>query len=246
MNGFDALKPLKVTFQILRYKPGQIDTPRPQDFTVTFTPHMTVLDGLEQIRLNQDTTLMYRHCCHHASCGTCACTINGSPGLSCTTRIADLKTKTITLAPLDNHPCLGDLAVDMTSFFREMDPKWKYLRKCEKATPARTPQGVDQLQRLENCIECGCCVAACPVSASANAFMGPAVLAAVKNEIRNRPTALKEMINIAADPRGATMCQRHLACSRVCPSKVYPARHIADLQRAKSKLMPQKNAKQGG
>lgn len=205
-------------------------------------PHMTVLDGLEQIRLNQDATLMYRHCCHHASCGTCACTINGHPALACTTRIADLKSPSITLAPLENHPCLGDLAVDMTNFFRELDPQWKSLRKCEKATYRRTPQGINQLKRLENCIECGCCVAACPVSASATTFMGPAVLAAVNSEKRNRPSALKEMTKIAADPRGVAMCQRHLACSRVCPSKVYPARHIADLQRAVGLKSPHKGA----
>jgi succinate dehydrogenase/fumarate reductase-like Fe-S protein len=29
-----------------------------------------------------------------------------------------------------------------------------------------------QLMRLQNCIECGCCVAACPVSSDADAFMG--------------------------------------------------------------------------
>lgn len=205
---------------------------------------MTVLDGLEQIRLNQDPALMYRHCCHHASCGTCACTINGRPALACTTRIADLKTATITLAPLENYPCLGDLAVDMTTFFRELDPKWKSLRQCEKAAPARTPQGVNQLKRLENCIECGCCVSACPVTASAASFMGPAVLAAVSNEMRNHPTARKKMKKIAADPRGVTLCQRHLSCSRVCPSKVYPARHIADLQRAVGAEVLQIGAKQ--
>lgn len=193
---------------------------------------MTVLDGLEQIRLNLDATLMYRHCCHHASCGTCACTINGSPALACTARIADLETETITLAPLANHPCLGDLAVDMTSFFREWDPQWANLRTCEKTTAARTPQGIDQLMRLENCIECGCCVAACPVTGSSISFLGPAVLAAVNNEIRNRPAARTKLLEIASDPRGSAMCLRHLACSRVCPSKVFPARHIADLQRS--------------
>lgn len=34
-----------------------------------------------------------------------------------------------------------------------------------------------------------------------------------------------------AAPR-ASRCRRHLACSRVCPSEVRPARHIADLLRA--------------
>ena len=88
------------------------------------------------------------------------------------------------------------------------------------------------MTRLENCIECGCCEAACPVTSRSEPFMGPAVLAAVNNEMRNRPAAKKPLLRMAADSRGAAGCERHLACSRVCPSKVYPARHIADLQRA--------------
>lgn len=221
-----------VEFRILRFKPGRIDPPRFEGFQVTAEPMTTVLDGLEAIRLNKDPSLMYRHCCHHASCGTCACTINGKPSLACTTRIVDLQTPIVTLEPLARFDCLGDLAVDMRPFYKEMDPHWACLRHCEKASSARTPDGVARLVRLENCIECGCCVAGCPVTPESFEFMGPAVLAAANNEIRNRPAERKKMLQIAADRRGAAMCDRHLVCSRVCPSKVYPARHIADLKRA--------------
>ena len=225
-----------VEFRILRSKPGRIDPPEFQIFPVTAGSTTTVLDGLEEIRLTQDPTLIYRHCCHHASCGTCACTINGTPALACTTRIADLQTDPITLTPLAHLPCLGDLAVDMRPFFKEIDPDWTHIRQCENTNGDRIPQGVEKLVRLENCIECGCCAAACPVMSESEAFMGPAVLAAVSNEIRNReirkrPSQKEALLQKAADPRGAAMCRRHLACSRVCPSQVYPARHIADLQR---------------
>ncbi len=191
----------------------------------------TVLDGLEEIRLTQDPTLIYRHCCHHASCGTCACTINGTPALACTTRVADLQTDTVTLEPLAHLPCLGDLAVDMRPFFKEMDPGWANIRYNEETDKHRIPQGVDHLMRLENCIECGCCTTVCPLMSGAEGFLGPAVLSAVHNEIRNRPANREKLLQKAADPHGAPMCRRHLACSRVCPSKVYPARHIADLRR---------------
>ena len=220
-----------IEFRILRFKSDRIDPPRFERFSVTAGPMTTVLDGLEEIRLNKDATLMYRHCCHHASCGTCACTINGTPALACTTRIVDLKTLTVTLEPLAHLECLGDLAVDMRSFYKELDSGWANLRRCEKSTPARTPDGVAYLMRLENCIECGCCVAGCPVTPESREFMGPAVLAAMNNEIRNQPAGRKKLLQMAADRRGVAMCRRHLACSRVCPSKVYPARHIADLQR---------------
>ena len=225
-------KQTRKTFRILRDKPGRIEPPRHQLFQVQCTPETTVLEGLQQIRRTQDDSLMFRHCCHHASCGTCACTINGRPALACMTRVADIEDDTITLEPLANRVCLGDLAVDMTDFFTEIDPGWATLRACDQATADRTPEGVDQLKRLENCIECGCCTAACPVSGAAPSFTGPAVLAAINNEIRNRPESREQMLKMAAESRGASMCRRHLSCSRVCPSKVYPARHIADLQRA--------------
>ena len=226
------MKEQAFTFRILRFKPGRIDPPRYAEFLVRPRPKMTILDGLEQIRLSLDATLMYRHCCHHAACGTCACTINGTPALACTTRITELHSDIITLEPLVNYACLGDLAVDMASFFQEWDPQWLNVRSCEKATTDRTPRGIDQLTRLENCIECGCCVAACPVTSRSEPFMGPAALAAMNNEMRNRPAAKKSLLRMAADSQGADRCERHLVCSRVCPSKVYPARHIADLQRA--------------
>jgi len=228
-----------VTLRILRFKPDRIETPHYEDFKVRREPRMTVLDGLEQIRLNQDETLMYRHCCHHSSCGTCACTINGNPALACASRIADLQSDVITVSPLANHTCLGDLAVDMTSFFREMDPHWTNIRPCEGMTSNRIPEDVDQVVRLENCIECGCCVATCPVSATEGEFRGPTVLAAINNEIRNRPTSKQSLLRIANDARGVFKCQRHLVCSRVCPTRVYPARHIADLQRALDALSSQ-------
>ena len=71
-----------VTIRILRYKPNRIEPPRYQDFSLHAEPEMSVLDALEKIRLEQDNTLMYRHSCHHSSCGTCACRINGKERLT--------------------------------------------------------------------------------------------------------------------------------------------------------------------
>ena len=222
-------------FRILRFKPGRIDPPRYQDFKIDLRPDMSVLDALEQIRLTLDATLMYRHCCHHASCGTCACIINGTPALACTTRLADLESSTVDLAPLANMTCLGDLVIDMRGFFSDFDADWSVLKPIKTNDPNRTPEGVNQLIQFENCIECSCCVAACPVIPQSPEFMGPAALAALNNQLTKQPDQRSTLLKIAADARGADRCRRHLACSRVCPSKVYPARHIADLQRAIAK-----------
>lgn len=219
-------------FRILRYQPDRIDPPQQQIFEVTLESDKSVLDGLELIRLTRDDTLMYRHCCHHASCGTCACTINGMPALTCTTHMSDFDGDTIELAPLANLRCIGDLVVDMREFFEEFDVDWSNLKAIQSVSARQNPVGVDQVTQLENCIECASCIAACPVMPETHGFMGPAALAALNTELSKTPAQRKTLLKLAVGKRGAKRCRRHLACSRVCPSKVYPARHIADLQRA--------------
>jgi succinate dehydrogenase/fumarate reductase iron-sulfur protein len=127
-------------FRILRYKPGHIDPPVYQDFKVHLTPAMSVLDALESIRLTQDAGLMYRHCCHHASCGTCACSIDGVPALACTTRIEVPASGIITLEPLAQHRCVGDLAVDTAAFLQGLRPpvgRHSEMRRDPGFAPAR-------------------------------------------------------------------------------------------------------------
>ena len=219
-----------IEFRIERFKPGLIDPPRFQSFRLQVTAGMSVLDCLEQIRLTRDETLLYRHSCHHSACGTCACTINGIQRLACTTSVLELDTDIVVLEPLHGFTRLGDLVVDMTGFYRDIDPDWAVLRFAEPVKGAAGDSGVPL--RLEDCIECGCCVVACPVVHSEPCFLGPAALAALNNQIRNRPALRADLLTVAAADCGEKLCDRTLNCSRVCPTQVYPARHIAELRRA--------------
>jgi succinate dehydrogenase / fumarate reductase iron-sulfur subunit len=225
------MKPAKIIFRILRFKPGRIDPPRHQEFELAVGPHTTVLDSLEQLRLEQDSTLMYRHSCHHASCGTCACMINGVPRPACMTGVLDLGTATVTLEPLVGFRTVGDLVVDMRDFYADLSEEWSDLRTAEDKTGKRSPQSQPGPVRFENCIECGCCVAACPAVGDSDGFMGPAALAAIHNEMLKSPAKKTALLALADGERGQRLCRRALNCSRVCPTAVYPARHIADLRR---------------
>ena len=225
----------KTTFRILRHKPGHIDPPRFQEYIIEADPAASVLDGLEKIRLEQDHTLMYRRSCHHSSCGTCACKINGTERLTCITKIYELEGDTITLTPLEGFKPLGDLVVDMSRFSDGISEDWSYLRKAEEVNSADPTEDIGQFTRFENCIECGACVSACPVSHRNEAFMGPAVLAAINCELKKSPQKAKALIGLAGSERGEHLCERALNCSRVCPTNVYPARHIADLRRTLEK-----------
>jgi succinate dehydrogenase / fumarate reductase iron-sulfur subunit len=223
-----ALK--KITLRILRYKPGRIDPPRNQEFYLEIDPESSVLDALEEIRLKQDSTLMYRHSCHHSSCGTCACKIDGRERLTCITKIKELNAGTITLAPLDGFEAVGDLVVDISPFYNDISEDWSYIKDSASEGTDQPPEGMRVFRRFEDCIECGACISACPVTHKKEGFAGPALLAALSNELRKSPHKSKQLLSVAGNKHGVHLCERAFQCSRVCPTRVHPAKHISDLQ----------------
>jgi succinate dehydrogenase / fumarate reductase iron-sulfur subunit len=151
--------------------------------------------------------------------------------LACTTRLLDLGTGTVRLEPLRGFEPVGDLAVRMEPFYRDIDPAWSCLKPAGPTGDAEAGTR-QELLRFEECIECGCCVSACPATRLHPDFMGPAALAAIRNEMLKRPSAADDLLSRAGSERGERRCERALACSRVCPTGVFPARHIADLRDA--------------
>ena len=225
-----------VEIRILRWKPGAIEPARFESFRVRAEEGATVLDALERIRREQDPGLMYRHSCHHSSCGTCACRVNGVERLACTARLRDLGAGAVTLEPLRGFPVVADLVVDARGFFADIDPAWDCLRPADPPAGAAAGAGgpipvFQQLVRFEDCIECGACVSACPVDKAQPGFMGPAALAAANAQRRKHPTDEPALLALAGSERGEARCERALRCSQVCPTGVYPARHIMELRK---------------
>jgi len=174
----------KIRLKIRRHRPDSKTPFSFETFTLTIDADVSVLDALEMIQNGQDPTLMFRRSCHHSSCGTCGMLINGKERLACITRISELKGGTITLEPLPGFPLLGDLAVDMTPFYKDIGEKWDYLRIAEDLGGKKLPEGIKRFERFENCIECGCCVSACPVAGEGKPFLGPPALAAINRELQ--------------------------------------------------------------
>lgn len=224
-------------FRIARSRPGSPD-PAWREYEVPLKGHTVVLDALEWIRSRVDNTLLYRHSCHHGSCGTCGMVINGEHALSCTTNVMDLLEKsreaggppTVVVEPLPTMNLIADLAVDPAPLFRDFPAGAGYLRESEFNRGSEVPREIERFVRFENCIECGLCVAACPVVRIRD-FMAPAALAAYNREIGKNPDRAAELLGEVDSDRGVWGCDRHLECSRVCPTGVYPAKHIVELQR---------------
>lgn len=222
---------MDITLQISRYLPGHIDPPRFETFALEVAETTTILEALERIRLEQDPSLMYRRSCHHSSCGTCALRINGREALACFTKVGEVGTPEIRLEPLEGFDRMGDLVVEIGPLFKDLSEQWGYLRPVDVQPTGSGSDTSEQRWRFEDCIECGACVSACPVAGPAHSFRGPAALAALERELKNNPADATNLLRQAAGPDGAEGCQRALLCSRVCPTKVYPARSIYDLLR---------------
>ena len=220
-----------IRFKIFRYKSGAIDPPRYDNFELAIGPRTTVLDALEAIRVDHDSTVMYRHSCHHASCGTCAYKINGLEGLGCVTNVLALESDEVTVEPLDAFSRVVDLVVDMNEFYSDISPNWTYIQTSEWYPEAATPPEVDAYMHFENCIECGACVSACPVTAAGDFYMSPAALAAINRELSKNKQQTIPLLELAGSERGVWQCHSAFECSAVCPSDVNPAGHIMELRR---------------
>ncbi len=211
-------------------------------YNVPVGEYTTVLDALEWIRARHEPDLVYRHSCHHGSCGTCGMLIDGEPALVCITRLRELGSE-VHVDPLNGVRSRGGLVVDSTPVYHAFPAPRSYLRPVEQGLhkahrPARgadgrnngpyAPREIPEFTRFENCIECGLCVAACPVD---KPFIGPAALAAYNRELEKDPSQKDTILPRVAEPDGVDACERALRCSAVCPTGVNPAKHIALLKR---------------
>jgi succinate dehydrogenase / fumarate reductase iron-sulfur subunit len=198
------------------------------DYAVEAAEGRTLLDALEIIRGSGEAALRYRHSCHHGSCGTCGALVDGVERLMCLTKLSELGPGPVTVESLRKMVAVGDVAVDPSPLFTEMPEGSLYLRSSEVAHRAESPDGSPRM-RMENCIECGLCVSACPVTAP---FSGPAALAAADRDREERPAREADALAFAAGSRGVAACERRFACSRACPQAVHPGRRIESLRRS--------------
>ncbi len=223
-----------VTFQV--YRQGGAEASHYDSFPIEVDPDEYVLDGVERIWAFHDRTLTFRHACHHSTCGACGMRVNGVEKLTCITLIRDVTRDggTLRIEPLRNFPVISDLTVDMTTFYTRMDQARYPAVAPVSQTPAGTgiaPQGdrvPAEFTRLNDCIECGLCISACPIATTSQDYVGPGVLAGIQfSGVKGHP----DLMDLADREQSAWRCHSVYECSEVCPSFVDPAHRIMDLRR---------------
>ncbi len=240
----------KVTYEVYRQKSPE--PPHFDKFALDVDPDEYVLDGVERIYAFYDRSLCFRHACHHSTCGACGMRVNGVEKLTCITPIREVTHDggVIRVEPLRNFPVVSDLTVDMGVLYQRMEqvgqrPVIPLAEEPDKPGIVTVkPAEPGEYLRLSDCIECGLCISACPITATTPDYLGPAVLAgAQQNGLDRRP----DLIKLVDSEDGVWRCHSAYECTAVCPSSVEPAWRIMDLrkqvvvQRVKSLLGPKSN-----
>jgi succinate dehydrogenase / fumarate reductase iron-sulfur subunit len=199
----------------------------------------TVLDVIERAWAEVDRTLVFRHACHHASCGTCAVRVDGRERLPCITQLGDVWNgrSPLTIEPLRNTPLIRDLASDPSPTIARLAAlRLPYVRTVEAdvraASGVTDDEDVGAAERFEDCIECLACVSACSVASGDPEYLGPAVLAAADRIVEEpRHEDARRILDLVGGEHGVWQCRSVWACSAVCPSGVDPAGRIMKLRR---------------
>jgi succinate dehydrogenase / fumarate reductase iron-sulfur subunit len=223
---------MNVRLRISRFKAG--DRKRHfENFEVEVEPGATVLDALLSIRRRLDPSLVVRHSCMQSSCGTCGVRVNGREVLACDTKLASLPAgKQIRVEPLRGQRPVSDLATDMVDFYARFESAGLPLVRTAEVHAVEPPDGIKSFGRFENCIECGLCLSACPISRWSRSYIGPAALAAAARVVAEpRNLGLGPVLALASEPDSVWRCRDAMQCTVVCPSAVDPAGALLDLRR---------------
>ena len=219
---------MKVKLKIYRFNPETDKEPHYDTFIVEADPNERILDCLNRIRWEQDSSLAYRMSCAHGICGSDAVTINGIAALACQKLVKDYENKEeLLIEPLKYFSVIKDLNVDLEPFYERI----KAINPNVPEKPLDQPVDKERLQSEEErgriddavkCILCGCCVGSCPVMLEQEPrFIGPAaILRAQKYIFDSRSTDVAERMQIMEKPYGIWGCKSYYMCTIVCPKKI--------------------------
>ena len=227
--------------QVLRHNPRDpASEPRLQTYEVEEAETMTLFIALNEIREQQDPTLLFDFVCRAGICGSCGMVINGRPGLACRTLTRDLPAR-ITLAPLPAFELIADLSVNTGKWMRGMAERletWVHNQgfaslDLDAMEKPMEPELAEQLYELERCIECGCCVAACGTARMRDDFVGAVGLNQI-TRFRLDPRDERsdaDFYELVGDESGVFGCMTLLGCEDMCPKDLPLATQIAFLRR---------------
>ncbi len=228
---------MDVRLKVFRYDPEKSQRPRYDVYTIQAEPTDRVLDLLEFIRGDVDTTLAFRRSCAHGVCGSDAMRINGRNFLACKVLVRDLKSSEITVEPLLGLRVIKDLIVDMEPFFDHYRSVLPYLINGELPEDGRerlqTPEQRARFDDTTKCILCAACTTSCPSFWADGQYVGPAaVVNAHRFIFDSRDQGAAQRLEVLNEQFGVWRCRTAFNCTEACPREINVTRAIAEVKRA--------------
>ena len=109
-----------IRLEVSRFRPDTDAEPHPQEYDVPLRKEWTILDGLNHVKDEVDTTLSFRWSCRMGICGSCGMNVDGEPRLTCATFLSDYAPGPVRVEPLANFPVVRDLVVDLYDFMEKL------------------------------------------------------------------------------------------------------------------------------
>ena len=234
--------------KIYRFNPEKDTEPHYDVFNLEAEPNDRILDCLNKIRWQQDSSLAYRMSCAHGICGSDGLTINGQAALACQKLVKDYDyTKELLIEPLKYFEVVKDLIVDLEPFYERI----KAINPETPINPAKYSESKERIQSIEErskfddaikCILCACCYSACPVMVEQDQkFIGPAaILRAQRYIFDSRTTNSTERMQVMQKPHGVWSCKSYYMCTLVCPKNIKVTEAIL---KTKKKILQDLNPK---
>lgn len=223
-----------ITLRVTRFRPDKDREPASQEYDVPLRKELTVLDGLNHVKNEIDTTLTFRWSCRMGICGSCGMNVNGEPRLTCATFLSDYAPGPVRVEPLANFPVVHDLVVDISDFMEKLPRVKPWIIRDDGALLdtdggidgeyLQTPEELEAYKQFSMCINCMLCYAACPVYGLDPDFIGPAAIAlAERYDLDSRDRGARERLDVLIEREGVWGCTFVGECTRVCPKHVDPA-----------------------
>ena len=229
---------MKLKFKIFRYDPQKDEKPYYKSYEVQAEPTDRILDCLNLIRWEQDSTLSYRMSCAHGVCGSDGMMINGISALACQKLVKDFKEgEEILIEPLLVFRVVKDLIVDLDPFFEKYNSIKPYLITKNHHPDKERIQSQGEHKTFEDairCILCACCTASCPITQQKETenYVGPAALVrAFRYLFDSRDEADDERISLLDHKDCAWGCENRFWCTKVCPKEIPVTKEINQIKK---------------
>tara|TARA_B110000438_G_scaffold248137_1_gene250706 strand:+ start:250 stop:1026 length:777 start_codon:yes stop_codon:yes gene_type:complete len=222
---------------IYRWDPSKNENPKLDTFEVDLKScGNKVLDILNKIKNEIDSSLTYRRSCAHGVCGSCAMNVDGVNTLSCMKSHKDINGD-INIYPLPHLKVIKDLVPDLTTLYRQYKSIEPWLKttgnKSQKTEINQSKENRKELDGLYECIMCACCSTACPSYWwNGESYLGPAVLLQAYRWISDsRDEEKKERLKMVADKLKLYRCHTIMNCTSACPKGLNPAKAIGSIKK---------------